>query len=125
MVFSRWRHGNRSATDVRAIGAVVGLAAGLSLAIEVLQLVIPGRDVDLTSVALAIFGSAVGSDAGDPPPGHGCSPLDDASALGLGPGESCWWHGTRRDSPGPIGRSSNRKWWSRSGRISEVALWKT
>jgi VanZ family protein len=43
----------------RAIVVVVGLAAGLSLAVEVLQLVIPGRDVDLTSVALAIFGSAV------------------------------------------------------------------
>ena len=40
---------------------VVGLAAGLSLAIEVIQVVIPGRDVDLTSVLLAIFGSALGA----------------------------------------------------------------
>jgi VanZ family protein len=45
----------------RAIGAVVALAAGLSLAIEVLQLVIPGRDVDLTSVVLAAFGTAAGA----------------------------------------------------------------
>ena len=36
-----------------AIGSVVALAAGLSLAIEAMQIVIPGRDVDLTSVVLA------------------------------------------------------------------------
>ena len=41
------RHG------VRATAWVVALAGGLSMAIEAIQVVIPGRDVDLTSVVLA------------------------------------------------------------------------
>ena len=46
---------------VIAIGSVVALCTGLSLTIEVMQLVIPGRDVDLTSVVLAILGSGSGA----------------------------------------------------------------
>jgi VanZ family protein len=44
-----------------AIVAVVAVCSGLSLVIEALQILIPGRDVDLTSVVLALFGSAVGA----------------------------------------------------------------
>jgi VanZ family protein len=48
----------------RGVGAIVAVAAlcsGLSLVIEALQIVIPGRDVDLTSVVLALFGSILGT----------------------------------------------------------------
>ena len=53
------RESNRD--GARAVGLVVALAACLSLAVEVMQIVIPGRDVDLTSVVLATFGSALGA----------------------------------------------------------------
>jgi VanZ family protein len=46
---------------VLAIVSVVALATGLSLAIEATQFVIPGRDVDLSSVVLALSGSALGA----------------------------------------------------------------
>ncbi len=46
---------------VRAIVKVVALATALSLAIEAMQVLIPGRDVDLSSVLLALCGSAVGA----------------------------------------------------------------
>jgi glycopeptide antibiotics resistance protein len=49
------RHGKK------AIGWSVALAFGLSLAIETIQVVIPGRDVDMTSVALALLGSTLGA----------------------------------------------------------------
>jgi VanZ family protein len=48
-------------SGVRAIGTVAALAGGLSLIIEAIQLVIPGRDVDLTSVLLALLGSTLGA----------------------------------------------------------------
>ena len=44
-----------------AIAWAVGSAGILSLAIEALQIAIPGRDVDMTSVALAAMGSALGA----------------------------------------------------------------
>lgn len=46
---------------VPAISGLAVLSACLSLAIEGLQLVVPGRDVDLTSVVMATLGSAVGA----------------------------------------------------------------
>jgi glycopeptide antibiotics resistance protein len=46
---------------VRAVGSAVALAGCLSLALEVTQLVVPGRVVDGTSVALAVVGSALGA----------------------------------------------------------------
>ncbi len=46
---------------IPAIVSVVALATGLSLVIETMQLVVPGRDVDLTSVFLALSGSALGA----------------------------------------------------------------
>ena len=52
------------ATGRRGSGAIawaVGSAGVLSLAIEALQLAIPGRTVDMTSVALAVLGSALGA----------------------------------------------------------------
>jgi VanZ family protein len=49
------RHG------VGAMSWAVAPAGGLSLAIEAIQVVIPGRDVDLTSVVLALAGSALGA----------------------------------------------------------------
>jgi VanZ family protein len=48
---------------VRRIAWAAGVAGALSLAIEAIQVVVPGRDVDLTSVVLAIAGSALGSTA--------------------------------------------------------------
>ncbi len=45
------------------IALVVATSVGLSLAIEVCQLAVPTRDVDLTSVILALFGSAAGATA--------------------------------------------------------------
>jgi VanZ family protein len=45
----------------RAIALAVAIAGVLSLAIETIQLVVPGRDVDLTSVVLAVLGSTVGA----------------------------------------------------------------
>jgi len=45
------------------MGWAVGPAGVLSLAIEALQLAIVGRDIDMTSVALAVLGSAVGAAA--------------------------------------------------------------
>jgi VanZ family protein len=48
----------------RGLGAVAwasGSAGVLSLVIETLQLAIPGRTVDMTSVALAVLGSASGA----------------------------------------------------------------
>ena len=57
------------------------LATCLSLAIEVMQIVIPGRDVDLTSVVLAAFGSALGATLVVRSAGRGCSSLDRAGAL--------------------------------------------
>ena len=47
--------------DARAIGLAVAVAGGLCLAIETLQLLVPERDVDLTSVVLALLGSTVGA----------------------------------------------------------------
>jgi VanZ family protein len=46
---------------VRAVGWTVALAGCLSLALEIMQLVVPGRDVDGSSVALAFVGSALGA----------------------------------------------------------------
>jgi VanZ family protein len=46
---------------VRAIASIVALVTGLSLAIEAMQVVIPGRDVDMSSVLLALSGSALGA----------------------------------------------------------------
>ena len=46
---------------VRAVGWTVAVAGSLSLAIELMQLVVPGRDADLTSVALSLVGSALGA----------------------------------------------------------------
>ena len=51
----------RGDRGVRAIVSVVALATGLSLTVEVTQLAIPGRDVDLSSVVLALSGSALGA----------------------------------------------------------------
>jgi VanZ family protein len=45
----------------RAIGLAVAIAGALSLAIETAQLAVPARDVDLTSVVLAILGSTSGA----------------------------------------------------------------
>jgi VanZ family protein len=45
----------------RAVALVVALATVISLVVEVLQLIVPGHDVDLTSVALATCGSGVGA----------------------------------------------------------------
>ena len=45
----------------RAIGWAVALSGSLSLALEIMQLVVPGRDADGTSVALAVVGSSVGA----------------------------------------------------------------
>ena len=45
----------------RAIAWSVAIAAILSLAVEVCQLAIPARDVDSTSILLAILGSAAGA----------------------------------------------------------------
>jgi len=48
----------------RGLGAIrwaCGLAGGLSLAILAFQVAIPGREVDMTSVALALAGSALGA----------------------------------------------------------------
>jgi VanZ family protein len=39
----------------------VGLSGGLSLAIEILQVLIPSREVDMTSVVLAVLGAAFGA----------------------------------------------------------------
>lgn len=47
-------------SSVRAAAGIVGVAFGLSLAIETVQLAIPGRDVDLSSVVLAVLGSFTG-----------------------------------------------------------------
>jgi VanZ family protein len=41
----------------------VGCALGVSIAIESLQFLIPGRDVDMTSIVLALVGSAIGATA--------------------------------------------------------------
>jgi VanZ family protein len=46
---------------VRAVGWTVAVAGSLSLAIEIMQVVVPGRDSDPTSVALALVGSALGA----------------------------------------------------------------
>jgi VanZ family protein len=46
-----------------AVGWSVVLVGGLCLAIEAVQLAIPARDFDMTSVALAAFGSAAGAAA--------------------------------------------------------------
>jgi VanZ family protein len=46
---------------IPAIVAVVAVATGLSLAIETMQVVVPGRDVDLSSGLLALSGSALGA----------------------------------------------------------------
>jgi VanZ family protein len=45
----------------RAVAIAIALSTGLGFGIEVMQLAIPGRDVDLTSVLLAAVGSALGS----------------------------------------------------------------
>ena len=47
----------------RPIGWAVGASVLLSLAIEASQLAIPARDVDATSIVLAVFGSAAGAAA--------------------------------------------------------------
>ncbi len=46
---------------VRPIGWAIGASVLLSLAIETSQLAIPARDVDATSIVLALFGSASGA----------------------------------------------------------------
>ncbi len=46
-----------------AVGMTVAAAGSLSLAIEGVQIFVPGRDVDLTSVVLACSGAAVGGTA--------------------------------------------------------------
>jgi VanZ family protein len=45
---------------IRALGGIVALSGALSLAIEALQIVIPSRGVDMTSVILSILGTIVG-----------------------------------------------------------------
>ena len=114
-----------SSASGRAVGLVVGLAAGLSLAIEVIQLVIPGRDVDLTSVLLAIVGSALGATLVTRIVVADAAPLDHARASWSGESRSPWLRGTHRDSPGPFGWPCNRRCSSRSGLTSAVARSKT
>jgi VanZ family protein len=46
---------------IRAIGWTVAFAGCLSFAVEIMQLVVPGRDADGTSVALAVVGSFLGA----------------------------------------------------------------
>jgi VanZ family protein len=46
---------------VRAVGRTVAVAGSLGLALEITQLVVPGRNADATSVALALVGSALGA----------------------------------------------------------------
>ena len=45
---------------VRAVAATAALGGTLALAIELAQLAIPGRVADMTSVVLAVVGSATG-----------------------------------------------------------------
>jgi VanZ family protein len=45
----------------RALGVVVAISGALGLAIEAVQVVIPSRAIDMTSVVLALLGSAVGA----------------------------------------------------------------
>ena len=47
----------------RAIGLAAAVAGGVCLAIETFQLLVPERDVDLTSVVLALLGSTIGAAA--------------------------------------------------------------
>jgi glycopeptide antibiotics resistance protein len=45
----------------RALGGVVALSGALSLAIEALQIIIPSREIDMTSVVLSLLGAAFGA----------------------------------------------------------------
>ncbi len=45
----------------QAIGWAVALSGGVGLAIEALQIMIPSREIDMTSVMLALLGSAAGA----------------------------------------------------------------
>jgi glycopeptide antibiotics resistance protein len=45
----------------KAVGSAVGASVILCLAIETCQLMIPARDVDMTSIVLALLGSAAGA----------------------------------------------------------------
>ncbi len=51
---SGWRGG-------RVLGGVVAVCAALSLAIEAVQVIIPSRGVDMTSVVFAVLGAACGA----------------------------------------------------------------
>jgi VanZ family protein len=48
-------------TGNRALIWAVGAAVGLCLVIKAMQVIIPSRDVDMTSVVLALVGSALGA----------------------------------------------------------------
>jgi glycopeptide antibiotics resistance protein len=48
-------------STARAVGWSLAVAFGLSFAIEIVQLAIPDRDVDLSSVVIAILGSFIGA----------------------------------------------------------------
>jgi len=50
-----------SQRGVRAIGCTIAVAGSMSLAIQASHVLIPGRAIDMTSVVIAVFGSAVGS----------------------------------------------------------------
>ena len=68
--FSHWRRGNRAIAARGAIGWAVRAGRQPEPCHQAIQLVIPGRDVDMTSVVLALAGSALGCGAGGPlPPG--------------------------------------------------------
>ena len=60
---SHWPHANHASACAGPIGWAVGASVLLSLAIETSQLAIPARDVDATSIVLALFGSASGAAA--------------------------------------------------------------
>jgi glycopeptide antibiotics resistance protein len=48
-------------TSARVVGCALAVGFGLSLAIEILQLAVPDRDVDLTSVVMATLGVILGA----------------------------------------------------------------
>jgi VanZ family protein len=53
------REGGRG--GARSIGPSIAMSAGLAIAFESVQLIVPGRDVDMSSVVLATVGSAIGA----------------------------------------------------------------
>ncbi len=69
-----------------AIGESVAAAGGLGLAIEAIQVLVPEREVDMTSVALALFGSALGAWLVVRARSNRHSPLDRSGSHDLGTG---------------------------------------